>query len=100
VSKGKGELVFRYGEKRLTKRIAVDIERKKLSPKRTASIIAGLLYPAETLLSGKDFLEEIHLHYPRQALTILNIRMHWFVLFFVFSMVAGFAFKNVFGVEI
>jgi hypothetical protein len=99
-SKGKEELGFLYDEKRLGKHIAVDVERSKLSPKRTASFATGLLYPAETLLSRKDFLEEIHLHYPHRSLMIFGMGIHWFVLFFVFSMVAGFACKNVFGVEI
>ncbi len=101
VSKGEGELVFRYGEEALSKRISVDSRRKKLSPKRLkASSVKSLLYPAETPLSGMDFLQEIHLHYPHQSLSVLGIRIHWLVLFFIFSMVTGFAFKNIFGVEI
>ena len=101
VSKGEGGLVFRYGEKTLRKHISVDSRRKKLSPKRIkASSLMGLLYPAEPPLFEKDFLREIHLHYLHRSLTVFNIRVHWLVLFFVFSMITGFAFKTVFGVEI
>jgi uncharacterized membrane protein (DUF106 family) len=101
VSKGEGELVFRYGQKALNKQIFVDSHRKKISPEKVkASSLKSFLYPAEPPLSGKDFLREIHLHYPHQSLTILGIRIHWLVLFFIFSMITGFMFKNVFGVEI
>jgi hypothetical protein len=100
-SQGEGELVFRYGEEVLKKRVFVDSRQKKISPKRVnISSMMGLVYPVEAPLSGRDFLREIHLRYPHRFLTIFGMRIHWFVLFLVFSMMSGFAFKNVFHVEI
>jgi uncharacterized membrane protein (DUF106 family) len=101
VSQGEGELVFRYGENVLKKWISVDSQQKKVSPKRVkVSSMMGLLYPIEAPLSGRDFLREIHLRYPHRSLTLFGMRIHWLVLFFVFSMMIGFAFKNFFHVEI
>ena len=101
VSKGDGELVFQYGQKVLRKQICVDSQRKKISPKRIkASSVKSLLYPPEDPLSGKDFLQEIHLRFPHQSLTVFGMRIHWLVLFFVFSMMTGFVLKNIFRVEI
>jgi uncharacterized membrane protein (DUF106 family) len=100
VSKGEGDLVFRHGGNELRKQISVDSRQKKFSPNRIkVSSPAGFLYPAEPPLSRKDFLREIHLRYPRQILVVFGIRIHWLVLFFVFSMITGFAFRRLFGVE-
>jgi uncharacterized membrane protein (DUF106 family) len=83
------------------KRLYVSNALTALSPSRErASFSASLFNPAEAGLPADASLESIVITYPKRELSFWGITAHWLVGFFVLSLVAGFALKGVFGVEI
>ncbi len=83
------------------KRIIVGDTFTSLSVKRLrGSSLAGILYPAESLLPSDSFTKEIYLRYPKQELTVFGLHIHWLILFFGLSIISGFALKGVFKVEV
>ena len=56
--------------------------------------------PGEKPLPDGSGAVKITLEYPERTIKFLGIEMHWLIVFFVLSIVAGFALKGVFKVEI
>lgn len=83
------------------KRLYVSNALTALSPSRErASFSAALFNPAEATLPAGASVEAIMITYPKRELSFWGITAHWLVGFFILSLVAGFALKGVFGVEI
>lgn len=70
------------------------------SSKERQSFTAALFSPAEPSLPADAPVESIVITYPKRELSVFGITVHWLIGFFVLSLVAGFALKGVFGVEI
>lgn len=91
----------RIGKEVVEKDLVVGSGWASVSPLRTGgSIIDNLLYPGETPLRPSLMVESITVNYPELEIMVFGFAIHWLVLFFVLSIVFGFAFKGVFGVEI
>jgi hypothetical protein len=71
-----------------------------VSPLRTAHLGELLLYPGEPPINLSELIESIEVKYPVLNLSLFGWRVHWLVLFLFFSIIFGFAFKRVLGVEI
>lgn len=60
----------------------------------------ALLYPAEPPLPRDSVIARVTLDYPQRDDLLFGLNVHWLIIFFVVSLVAGFALKGVFGIEV
>lgn len=63
------------------------------------SLVQQFLYPGEAPIGAEAAIASAHVTYPPLPLTVFGFSMNWIVAFFVFSLISGFAFKGVLGVE-
>ena len=54
----------------------------------------------EPALPGNGFIESIEVQYPARDIAFLGLQWNWIWLFFLLSMIAGFLFKSILGIEI
>lgn len=98
---GRYVMKVRFGDEVIDKELVVGTGWTSVSPLRTgAGIIDNLLYPGEKPLSPSQTIESISVNYPELDILVFGFAINWIVLFFVLSIVFGFAFKGFFGVEI
>jgi hypothetical protein len=97
---GDYELTVRAGDERFTKRVSVSRSIERRSPVRSASFVDQLLYPAEPALPRSGPVESISIGYDDASIGLGGWGVHWLVIFFVLSIVFGFALKDRFGVTI
>lgn len=101
VGDGRFDLVVTAGDESVTKSMAVGGKDEGVSQLRTGdSWINNLLYPGEAPISKDSAIESIEIIYPALDITFLGFGMDWLILFFVLSMVFGFALKGKLGVSI
>jgi len=91
---------IRLGDKRVEKRIHVVAELVQVTPRVANDLTTPLMFPGERTLDNTTFAAAISLNYPRRDFTFFGLEIHWLIVFFVLSVVFGFAFKNVMGVEV
>jgi hypothetical protein len=76
----------------------------KLTRISPVSVSAGLwksiFNPGVKYLPKNSLFRKIEVHYPSRSIEFLGLQIHWLILFFVFTTVIAFAFKNFFRVEI
>jgi len=90
----------------VTKRILVSEASKEplvpVSTERGRWMSAAFLeYPAEPPLDGKTAVSRITCrNWPERNLSVFGLGVHWLVAFFILSIAAGFAVKDLFGVEV
>jgi len=90
-----------YDTVKITKRIVIDTHTKLIAGSRKNKYsISAFLNPGEKTLPDNQFLKEIHIDYPEKPVEVAGLHIHWLVLFFILSIVFGFAFKGFLGVEI
>lgn len=100
VKSGDHRLVFRVGEKRYEKRLAIGDGLMRLSLKRPGTdFFDVLLHPLEKPFSRGSVVSAITLLYPDSA-SIVSGTNTWIVYFFVVSMIVAFLFKPVLKVRI
>ena len=102
---GDQQLTVRTPAGEVTKRIPVQAERGPLAPMAAARgkalSEAYLLFPVEPPLQAAGGIHEIRIkEWPTRDLSVFGLGVHWLIVFFVISMVAGFAVKGAFGVEV
>jgi uncharacterized membrane protein (DUF106 family) len=103
------ELVVRTPGGETSKRILVAAEgqaadkvRAKIASAR-GRVLSGsfLLFPTEPPLPAATGIRSIEVkNWPHRDLTIFGLGVHWLIVFFAVSLVAGFAVKDIFGVEV
>jgi hypothetical protein len=71
----------------------------RVSHLRSANWVDLLLYPGEAALPGTT-VEWVSVDTPLATMAFLGLDLHWIIWFLILSMVAAFALKGVFGVEI
>ena len=102
-SEGSHVLKISWMNGEVAKEILIDTGRiQKISPKksRVSSLSEALLSPGEKPLSDENGVIGIFVNYPEVKMNFLGFKLHWIIIFFILSIVAGFALKGVFGVEI
>lgn len=73
----------------------------KISPlKPGKKILDQVLYPTEAPVDSRLPIQKIEIQYPSKNMNLLGWGIHWIIVYFVLSIVFGFAFKGVFKVQI
>ena len=73
----------------------------RMSPIRVQrNFTQELLYPTEAPLKKADPIQSIEVTYALKSMDVFGFHIHWIIAFFVLSIIFGFSFKGVFGVEI
>ncbi|MFQ5823229.1 MAG: hypothetical protein ACE5JB_04160 [bacterium] len=94
-------LVFRYNDKTLNKRLQVVESLVPISTQIASdNFITALLNPGESSLPNASAATSISVMYPKRDFKFLGITLHWLVAFFVFSLIFGFSLKRFVGVEL
>jgi uncharacterized membrane protein (DUF106 family) len=92
---------FMVKGKLFEKNLHVNNELTALSTKRAdSSFYAFLLNHSEPELPHDSPFVSLQIMYPDRNLSIMGLKLHWIIWFFIFSVIFGFAFKNVFRVEL
>ncbi len=88
--------------KTVTKKISVAQKPlSKISPlKPGTGFIKQVMYPTESPLNGNLPVQEIEVLYPTRNMNLFGWSIHWIIVYFVLSIIFGFAFKGIFKVEI
>jgi len=86
----------------VTKRVSVAQKAlSKISPLKTGkSFIKQVLYPTESPIKDDLPVKSIEIQYRTQSMNLFGWHIHWLIVYFVLSIIFGFAFKGVFKVEI
>jgi len=86
----------------VTKRVSVAQKPlSKISPMKTErSFIRQVLYPTESPIKGGLPVKSIEIQYPTRNMNLFGWHIHWLIVYFVLSIIFGFALKGVFKVEI
>ena len=86
----------------VTKRVSVAQKAlNKISPLKTGkSFIKQVLYPTESPIKDDLPVKSIEIQYRTQSMNLFGWHIHWLIVYFVLSIIFGFAFKGVFKVEI
>ena len=99
IGEGEGVLQFDWDGRKWRKTIRSDGGNVYVSHRRTASIWESLIYAGENRLDTPD-IQWIDLAYPPKEIVTGSLRLHWLVWFLVVSIVAAYALKGVFGVQV
>jgi hypothetical protein len=98
---GDHRLTLRVGDDQVEKTLRVGGRWAAVSPlKSGASWIDNLLYPGEAPIAKSNTIEAVTVQYAALPLTLFGFGIDWLLFFFVASIVFGFAFKGVLGVEV
>jgi hypothetical protein len=98
---GEFDLGFEAGGQTVLKHVVVSPVLARLSPARLqGKFWERMLSSTEPALPDSSVIESISVNYPERNIDLLGIQWNWIVLFFVVSLVAGFIFKSVFGIQI
>ncbi len=93
------EIVFKFGENSVKKRIEVEQPLVAVSPAVEQPSFKALINPAERSLPTSSFAAAISILYPRRDFDVFGFNLHWLVAFFVVSLILALALKRVFDVE-
>lgn len=100
-SPGSYELGVVLDGQEFSKRLQVSDRVVRRSPVRVeAGFLRELIYPAEPPLPADGPIDEIWIGYPMATVSVLGIRLHWLVVFFVLSIAIAFGLRKRFGVVI
>jgi len=102
LKKGIYNLEIYIDGQKVSKQVSVaQTSLSKVSPKKLkGSFFDGLFFPLEAPIKKSSPVKSIEILYPDKGLPLFGINFHWLIAFFGLSIILGFAFKGVFGVEI
>jgi len=84
-----------------TKHVVVSSALERVSPtKLRGRFWERMLSSAEPALPDNSLIQKISVDYPERNIELLGMQWNWIVLFFIVSLVAGFIFKSVLGIQI
>ncbi len=96
------QFVITINGESITKKVSV--ARKplsKISPLKTRTkFLDQIMYPVETPIKSQIPVDSIEVQYPSQSMNLFGWKIHWIIVYFVLSIIFGFAFKGVFKVQI
>jgi uncharacterized membrane protein (DUF106 family) len=73
----------------------------KISPLKTnRKFLDQVLYPTEPPIKDQVPVQSIEIQYPSKNMNLFGWNIHWIIVYFVLSIIFGFAFKGVFKVQI
>jgi uncharacterized membrane protein (DUF106 family) len=98
---GKYEVKIAAAGQIATKSVCVGSDLARISAVRLrGQFWARMFSSAEPALPESSPIESILINYPDRTIEIAGYGMNWIWLFFIFSMVAGFIFKELLGIQI
>jgi hypothetical protein len=99
---GLGRLTLVVGSETIVKDVAVGTKLlSKISTLRVGrNVLDQVFNPGERPLPSGSIVRSVELKYPEARMDLFGRRIHWLVVYFVLSIIFGFAFKGVFKVEI
>jgi uncharacterized membrane protein (DUF106 family) len=99
---GLGRLTLVVGGETIVKDVAVGAKPlTRISTIRVGrSVLDQVFNPGERPLPSGSLVRSVELKYPAARMGLFGWRLHWLVVYFVLSIIFGFAFKGVFKVEI
>jgi uncharacterized membrane protein (DUF106 family) len=98
---GDYEIKIVAGPDGVTKSVRVSSELARVSPVRLRRHFWERMFASgEPALPANGVLESIAVSYPERNIEIAGYEVNWIVLFFVLSMIAGFVFKELLGIQI
>ena len=101
VSPGRFDLTVGDGKTSVSKQVVVGEGLEGVSSLRTGEHwLTSLLYPGERPIASQSTIESIEIRYPDLDILILGKRVNWLILFLILSLVIGYAFKGVLGVQV
>jgi hypothetical protein len=94
-------VTVRVGDAAETKTVRVAEGVVRRSPLRVGgNLLDQLLYPAEPPLPGDSAIRSISLSYPERDVDVFGWELNWLIVFFVLTVVFGFALRGPLGVTI
>jgi hypothetical protein len=98
---GKYDVTVAAADQRVAKQVVVASGMQRLSSVRLrGQFWERLFFSAESALPANSSIEAIEVQYPSRQIPFAGFEWNWIWLFFVLSMIAGFFFKSVLGIEI
>jgi uncharacterized membrane protein (DUF106 family) len=98
---GDYEIKIVAGAESVTKNVRVLSNLARLSPVRLRGHFWERLFTSgEPALPSGGAVESISVSYPERNIEIAGYEINWIVLFFVLSMIAGYLFKELLGIQI
>ena len=100
VEGGNHTLVFKAGDTEVIHTVHVGGSFLKIEPARVRGAWEELWHPGSEPLPADQPFYHVEITYPESETNLLGLRMHWVIVFFILTLVFGFALKGLFKVEI
>jgi hypothetical protein len=85
----------------VTKKLHVSSELVRLSPVRLQGHFWERMFSsAESALPDNSPIQSVAIDYPERNIDIAGYEINWIWLFFILSMIAGFIFKELLGIQV
>jgi hypothetical protein len=98
---GHYEVKVSAGSQSTSKKVCAGTDVARISPVRLRGHFWDRLFSsAEPAISAEVPIDAISVNYPDRNIDVAGYGVNWIVLFFVLSMIAGFAFKEILGIQI
>ena len=99
---GEHTIIIKAQDYSFQKKVVISDKRlARVSPSVVGSSPLEIIFnPGEKPIKENSLIKRIEVGYPTRSIEIFGWKTHWLVLFFVLSIISGFAFKGVFGVEL
>jgi hypothetical protein len=98
---GDYEIKIVAGPDGVTKSVRVSSDLARVSSVRLRGHFWERIFMSgEPALPANGVVESISINYPERNIEIAGYEVNWIVLFFVLSMIAGFVFKELLGIQI
>jgi uncharacterized membrane protein (DUF106 family) len=98
---GSYEIKVATGGESIIKKVRVSAELSRLSPVRfRGHFWERMFLSAESAIPDNSPIESITINYPERTVGVAGYEMNWIWLFFILSMIAGFIFKELLGIQV
>ena len=97
---GNYEIKVAAGPESAAKTVRVSRELRRVSPTRLRGHFLERMFTSSEAALPDGVIEAISISYPERNIEIAGYEMNWIWLFFILSMIAGFLFKELLGIQI
>ena len=98
---GSYDIKIAAGGESVDKKVQVTSELSRLSPVRLRGRFWERMFlSAEAAIPDNNPIQSITVNYPERSISISGYEMNWIWLFFILSMIAGFIFKELLGIQV
>jgi uncharacterized membrane protein (DUF106 family) len=99
---GEGRLTLTVGGETVVKSASVGATRLSPIPalRPGSNLLDQVFNPGEAPLPPGSVVRSVEVRYPSASMSLFGMRIHWLIVYFILSIVFGYAFKGLFKVEI